>query len=351
MFRAGRSVGRKSAGRRIRFGWQGRLWIMIVMVLAIITPSSTTSYAATGTWQSYTYNGSAGSLPYYVYTPASYHVGERVPLIVMLHGCTQTAADFAAGTQMDELADQKNFIVIYPQQTSQNNTLSCWDWFEPANQSRGVGEPALIAGIVQTVENNTSEWTIDKTRVYVAGLSAGAAMAVIMGATYPDMFAAIGVHSGLEYQAGTDVASGVEAQEIGGPDPMTQGQIAYDAMGRYARVVPTIVFQGTSDTTVAPINGTQVIEQWMETDSLTSGGTYDASYSNPSTITNGQVPGGHSYTEYTWNDKQGKEIEEYWLVNGMGHAWSGGSSAGTFTDPLGPNATLDMYTFFMNYRL
>ena len=130
-----------------------------------------------GIWQQYTYNGSAGSRPYFVYTPANYQLGTIVPIIVMLHGCTQTPADFAAGTQMDQLADQKQFIVVYPQQTSTYNQEDCWNWFDPADQSRGSGEPAIIAGIVQTVEHSTAQWTIDSHRVYVAGLSAGAAMA------------------------------------------------------------------------------------------------------------------------------------------------------------------------------
>jgi len=165
-------------------------------------------------------------------------------MIVMLHGCTQTPADFAAGTQMDQLADQKQFIVVYPQQTSTYNQEDCWNWFDPADQSRGSGEPAIIAGIVQTVEHSTAQWTIDSHRVYVAGLSAGAAMAVLLGATYPDIFAAIGVQSGLEYKAATTSNNAFTALRQGGPDPMQQGQVAYTAMGSAARVVPTIVFHG-----------------------------------------------------------------------------------------------------------
>src|SRR5712691_10573249 len=154
-------------------------------------------------WQQYTYSGPSGNRPYFVYTPLKYQVGQAVPLVVMLHGCTQTAADFAAGAQMNQLAEQYNFIVVYPQQTNIANQYLCWNWFDPANQTRGSGEPAIIAGIVQAIEQNTSQWTIDTRRIYVAGLSAGAAMAVILGVTYPDIFAAIGVNTGFEYQAAT----------------------------------------------------------------------------------------------------------------------------------------------------
>ena len=302
-----------------------------------------------GIWQQYTYNGPAGSRPYFVYTPANYQVGTAVPLMVMLHGCTQTPADFAAGTQMDQLADQKQFIVVYPQQTSTYNQEKCWNWFDSADQSRGNGEPAIIAGIVQAVEQTTSQWTIDTHRIYAAGLSAGAAMTVILGATYPDIFAAIGVQSGLEYQAATSSTDAYTALRQGGPDPARQGQAAYNAMGSAARVVPTITFHGTSDYLVYPINGEQVVRQWMQTDHLASHNAYNASFNSPTSTTNGQVAGGHSYSVYTWNDNNGNEVQEYWLVNGMGHGWSGGSSSGTYTDPQGPGATQAIYNFFMNH--
>ncbi|HEX4205421.1 MAG TPA: PHB depolymerase family esterase [Ktedonobacteraceae bacterium] len=309
-----------------------------------------TVHASSGTFQQYTYNGSAGSRPYYVYTPANYQVGTTVPMIVMLHGCTQNPTDFAAGTQMNALADQKQFIVVYPQQTSSYNSSDCWNWFQTADQARGSGEPAIIAGIAQTVEQTSSQWTINPKQVYVAGMSAGAAMSVIMGATYPDIFAAIGVESGLEYQAATSLTAASTAQMQGGPNPAQQGQAAYNAMGSAARVVPTIVFHGTSDYTVYPVNGDQVVQQWMQTDHLASNNTYNASFGSPTSTTNGQAPnGGRTYTVQTWSDNNGNEIQEYWKVNGMGHAWSGGSSSGSYTDPQGPSATQAMYNFFMNH--
>lgn len=330
-----------------------RSFVVLALLVICLTPFAQRVHASSGTFQQFTYNGSAGSRPYYVYTPANYQPGTAVPLIVMLHGCTQNPTDFAAGTQMNALADQKQFIVVYPQQTSTYNSSSCWNWFLTADQARGSGEPAIIAGITQTVEQTTSQWTIDSSRVYVAGMSAGAAMAVIMGATYPDIFAAIGVHSGLEYQAATDQTSGSMALSQGGPSPTQQGQAAYNAMGSHARVVPTIVFHGTSDYTVYPLNGDQVVQQWMKTDTLASNGTYNASFSSPSSTTNGQVPGssGRAYTVQTWNGTNGNEVQEYWKVSGMGHAWSGGNSSGSYTDPNGPSATQAMYTFFMRYTL
>lgn len=325
--------------------------LIVAIGVASFLPSRSVAYASAGTFQQYTYSGSAGSRPYFVYTPANYTPGTAVPLIVMLHGCTQTPTDFAAGTQMNALADQDHFIVVYPQQTSTYNSQQCWNWFVPADQARGGGEPAIIAGITQAVEQNTSAWTVDTSHVYVAGMSAGAAMSVIMGATYPDIFAAIAVHSGLEYQAATSQSAATTSLSQGGPDPTQQGQAAYNAMGSSARVVPTIVFHGTSDYTVYPLNGDQVVQQWMQTDHLASNNTYNASFNSPSSTTRGQVSGGRAYTTTKWNDNQGNEVEEYWKVTGMGHAWSGGSSSGSFTDPQGPNASSAMYTFFMNHPL
>ena len=326
----------------------GIIIVVIPILLLQVLPKARAD--SSGIWQQYTYNGPAGSRPYFVYTPANYQVGTAVPLMVMLHGCTQTPADFAAGTQMDQLADQKQFIVVYPQQTSTYNQEKCWNWFDSADQSRGNGEPAIIAGIVQAVEQTTSQWTIDTHRIYAAGLSAGAAMTVILGATYPDIFAAIGVQSGLEYQAATSSTDAYTALRQGGPDPARQGQAAYNAMGSAARVVPTITFHGTSDYLVYPINGEQVVRQWMQTDHLASHNAYNASFNSPTSTTNGQVAGGHSYSVYTWNDNNGNEVQEYWLVNGMGHGWSGGSSSGTYTDPQGPGATQAIYNFFLNHQ-
>ncbi len=323
--------------------------LLLLLLLSFFLASSPRVHAASGTWQQFTYNGSAGSRPYFVYTPANYQVGTVVPLIVMLHGCTQTPASFAAGTQMNALADTRQFIVVYPQQTTAYNASACWNWFLTSNQSRGHGEPAIIAGIVQTVEQTTSRWTVNLNRVYVTGISAGAAMSVILGATYPDIFAAIGVHSGLEYKAATTAGGAIVAQTSGGPSPTVQGQAAYTAMGSDKRVVPTIVFHGSADTVVYPINGNQVVQQWMETDYLTSGGTYYAGFCCPNTTIAGQVIGGRAYNEYIWNDNNGREIQEYWFVYGMGHAWSGGSLAGSYTDPYGPSATQAIYSFFINH--
>ncbi|MEO8972696.1 MAG: PHB depolymerase family esterase [Ktedonobacteraceae bacterium] len=302
-------------------------------------------------WQEFNYRDAVGSHPYFVYTPKSYQVGSSVPLIVMLHGCTQSALDFAAGTRMNLLAEQFNFIVVYPQQAKASNQNLCWNWFLPTNQVRGKGEPASIAGIVQAIENATMTWTIDPTRIYVTGISAGAAMAVILGVTYSDLFAAIGVHSGLEYQAATDTNTAFKVMRRGGPEPTQQGLSAYNVMSNNARLIPTIVFHGTNDQYVAPLNGEQTVQQWIHTNNLASQERYTANFSQPDKVTHGQVPGGRAYTTTSWNTVDGEEVQAYWKINGMGHAWSGGNSGSTYTDRRGPDASLAIYTFFMAHPL
>lgn len=302
-------------------------------------------------WQQYLYVDTHGNYPYFVYTPETYQVSGPVPLVIMLHGCTQTAADFATGTSMNLLAEQHGFVLLYPQQTSSSNYKRCWNWFLPANQQRGSGEPARIVGMAKSLLRNTARWKIDPARIYVTGLSAGACMAVILGATYPDVFAAIGIHSGLGYQSARDVKSAFQAMRRGGPDPQQQGLRAYTATGDCSRVMPTIVFHGTNDRTVAFVNGDQVVQQWMQTNRLASRGTYTADFHRPTHVTSGQVLNGYSYAVETWNASNGEEVQVYWKINGMGHGWSGGNPAGSHTEPRGPGVSEAMYNFFMAHPM
>lgn len=270
-----------------------------------------------------TFANDAGIRPYKLYVPSGYRAGQPVALIVMLHGCTQSPDDFAAGTRMNEVAEERNVLVVYPGQTEAANMQKCWNWFRESDQRRGTGEPSLIAGITREV---MADYTVDPQRVYVAGLSAGGAAAAIMGKTYPDLYAAIGVHSGLACGAARDMPSAFTAMRQG-----SSGNV--DVAGE--RIVPTIVFHGDRDMTVDLRNADFVIAQAAGVAMLT---TY---------LLEGIVPGGSTYSRTVHTDASGRPMIERWVVHGAGHAWAGGSAAGSYTDPRGPDATREMMRFFL----
>jgi poly(hydroxyalkanoate) depolymerase family esterase len=271
-----------------------------------------------------TYVNEAGSRPYKLYIPSGY-TGQALPLVVMLHGCTQSPDDFAAGTQMNELAEEHRLLVAYPAQTQAANMSKCWNWFSATDQQRDQGEPSLIAGITRQIMR---DFPVEAGRVFIAGLSAGGAAAAIMGATYPDLYTAVGVHSGLACGAASDMPSAFAAMKQG-------GSLRGGGSRRPGGFVPTIVFHGDRDTTVNPINGDQVIAQAKAAADLRT------------TVSRGEAPGGMGYTRTLQADESGRPMLEHWVLHGAGHAWSGGSAAGSYTEPRGPDASREMMRFFL----
>ncbi len=280
------------------------------------------------------YTNGAGTRSYKLYVPSGY-TGQAVPLIVMLHGCTQSPDDFATGTRMNGLAEEHTFLVAYPAQSGNANMQRCWSWFQAADQQRGRGEPSIIAGITREVMD---EYNVEEGRVYVAGMSAGGAMAAILGATYPDLYAAVGVHSGLAPGAAHDPSSAFTAMRQGGPvveRPENTGE------GR-RKILPTIIFHGDGDKTVHPRNGDRLLAHL---------GSESRNGSSPRVSTRrGRVPGGHEYTRFTYEDGEGRDLVERWSVHGLGHAWSGGGHPGSYTDPRGPDASAEMVRFFRQHQ-
>jgi poly(hydroxyalkanoate) depolymerase family esterase len=247
---------------------------------------------------------------------------EPLPLIVMLHGCTQNPDDFAAGTAMNEAAESQGFFVLYPAQSPKANPQRCWNWFKHTHQQRGRGEPAMLAGITREV---MARHSIDPRRVYVAGLSAGGAMAAILGDTYPDLFAAVGVHSGLAAGTASDLPSALQAMKGASPGPRER-----------ATGVPTIVFHGDADATVHAGNALHVVA---------------ASAGDASAVDHQHHEGAgrRAFTRRVHRNADGRVVAEHWLVHGAAHAWSGGRPHGSYTDGRGPDATAEMVRFFLEH--
>ena len=297
--------------------------------------------ALPGQFASRSFAGPAGALQYKLYIPSNYAArsNKTYPLIVMLHGCKQSPDDFAAGTRMNALAEKHGFLVAYPAQPVAANGSKCWNWFRAEDQGRDLGEPSLIAGITREV---VARYRVDERRIFVAGLSAGAAMAVVLGATYPDLYAGVGAHSGVAYGVAHDMPSAFSAMRSGSLGPgVTNMPGVHPPQRSVALSVPTIVFHGDRDNTVHMQNGVEIVEH------ATASGK-----GKPRLTLNterGVASDGGTFTRTVYKDGN-RPFVEYWLLHGAGHAWSGGSPNGSFTDAHGPDASSEMIRFFYSQK-
>ena len=347
-------------GRRLRV-----LLLAVLVVLSGLSASAHSAQKGSLTHASYTEPGGL-TRSYYLYEPARFHPNQ--PLVMFLHGCNQTAMQALVATRFNDLADREGFAVLYPEQVRpasgsapfvDGNGIGCWNWFLPDDQARGAGEPAVLAGMATSVAQTLKA---DSKRVYVEGISAGADMTVILAATYPDVFAAAGSIAGCSYRTCGDAS----------------GALTHNAMGTHARVVPMFVENGTADV-LNPAPQSEVLAQsWLGSDDLGDDGTANASVSRVPATNRTTTPSGtpapgsgdacvhnnsftclggilglpdYPVTVRTWNDAQGKDILELWLVHGLAHAQPHAPSGEPYTDPLGPDVTAASYAFFSAHHL
>ena len=285
-----------------------------------------------GAYLTRSFSCAAGSRDYKIYVPSQ--VQEKPPLIVMLHGCTQNADDFAVGTRMNQLAEERGFIVVYPEQAQGANSSRCWNWFHRGHQARGVGEPSIIAGLTQSV---IEEFDVDAGRVFVAGLSAGGAMAVVLGETYPDLYAAMGVHSGLAFGVAADVVSAFAAMR--GDVNLAQNS-APKARSGASNALRAIIFHGAADQQVHPSNGGMI---FSDARSGLAGGVR--------LIEHDGEQDGRAFRRTMMVDLNGDARVEHWEIEGLGHAWSGGDPKGSYADRHGPDASREMLRFFLEPKV
>jgi poly(hydroxyalkanoate) depolymerase family esterase len=296
----------------------------------------------------------AGARRYRLFVPASHDPGRPAPLLVMLHGCTQDPDDFARGTRMNEVAEEHGLLVAYPEQTAAGNPQKCWSWYDPAHQERGRGEPEQIARIARDV---MAAHRVDPARVYVAGVSAGGAMALTLAATYPELFAAVGSHSGVAYRAAGGVQEALGVMQRGAPSSPALATAAADALAGRGPLPPLIVFHGGVDPVVRARNGEQTAFQWAEASALAGAPLRletEAAPAPPAVPAADGHPAGASEEGFhpsrtRFVDAAGRTVVETWTVPGLGHAWSGGSPQGSFTEPRGPDASREMVRFFLEH--
>lgn len=307
-------------------------------------PSAPVAWAASDTGGRVvqgTFRNAAGERNYALFVPESAAVTGQRTLVVMLHGCTQDAADIARGTRMNARAGERGWMVLYPEQPASAHAQKCWNWYEPAHQRRDAGEPSILAGMVSQV---VAEHGVDPARVFLAGVSAGAAMVSLLTAAYPELWRAVALHSGVVYAAAGNVGAALGVMRNGVSSVEPHAQQAADAMGTRAHVLPILVVHGGSDKVVAPINGAQAARQWFLTNALALGQPLDTT--SGATDLAEREDGGYRTTSATYRSKAGSPLAVLLMVKELGHAWSGGSSEGTFTDPRGPDATTRIFDFF-----
>jgi poly(hydroxyalkanoate) depolymerase family esterase len=317
--------------------------IACAISIAACDPPRVAVAPAPSTFLSDSLTTAAGTRRYKLFVPAGMDRKAPVMLVVMLHGCTQTADDFARGTRMNLLAARERFLVLYPEQDRAANPQTCWNWFDPRHQTRDSGEPSLIADMTRRVIN---QYPVDPRRVFVAGISAGGIMASTVAFAYPDLYAAVGMHSAVPYGVASDVPTALSAMRGTRPTGSDWKHAGYRAMGSRARVIPAIVIHGDKDAVALPVNAASILAQWIATNDLADDGQANETVIG-TRADSGVTSGGHHWTRATFSTSTGQPVIELLTIDELGHAWAGGAAEGTYTDPKSIDATGELIRFFM----
>ena len=294
-----------------------------------------------GRWINRRHSGPHGSRQYDIYLPAGLPARAKVSMVMLLHGCRQSSIEFAVESGFTTAADAGGFVVVAPRQELQHQLQRCWRWYDSTHQRRDGGEPAILKDIVDEVLAEDVEFRIDRRRVYTAGLSAGGAMALILATTYPDVFAAAGVHSATAYRSATQSLSALGA--------MAARRAVPSHGGIRGEMAPVVLIHGTDDRVVRPPNADRIVDQWLA--SRDAAGPKGLNRVRPLATTRAFVVDGRRCIRTRWYTARGRRVLEYWRIDGLGHAWSGGRSKGSFIDRTGPRAADVMWTFFHRHRL
>ena len=305
------------------------------------SPTPETAPTPAGSWVAGSFASEAGTREYQLYVPGNYDPARRHMLVVLLHGCTQDPMDLARGTRIADHAERGGFLALLPAQPQTANAMKCWSWFDERHQSRDAGEPALIAGMTADISR---KYAVDPANIHLGGISAGGAMASLVAVAYPEVYASVALHSAPAWRAATDMPTALRVMANGSPDAEALGAMAVAAMGSRARAIPAFVIHGAKDAVVKPANGRDAVRQWLATNRQ-AGGASDA----PTVVESSGESGGYSWTRACHGYARGPCLVEEWTVAELGHAWSGGSPTGTFTDEHGPDATAEIVRFFREH--
>lgn len=326
----------------MRFRGAGRWTIACAISISACNPPRVEVAPGPSTFLIDSLTTAAGTRRYKLFVPAGLDRSAPAMLVVMLHGCTQTADDFARGTRMNALAERDRFLVLYPEQDRAANPQACWNWFDPRHQARDRGEPSLIADMTRRVMN---AYPVDPHRVFVAGISAGGIMASTVAFAYPDLYAAVGIHSAVPYGVASDVPTALSAMRGARPAGDAWKTAGYQAMGSRARVLPAIVIHGQRDAVALPRNAGDILAQWVATNDLADDGEANATVVG-TRADSGATPGGHRWTRATFSTSSGQSVVELLMIAELGHAWAGGAAEATYTDLKSIDATGELIRFF-----